>query len=75
MDAPMARDQLRSFVDRLTATDLGTADRREIFREAEDVGFDRDALRLVVHFAKMDTADAKEAWATLTLYMTNSVLF
>lgn len=70
----LAREQLQSFVDRLSQPDLDRRDGLEIYREAMKAGFDRDALHSVVRFAKMDPADAKEAWAILDLYMTHTIL-
>lgn len=70
----LAREQLQSFVDRLSRPDPDRRDGLEIYREAMAAGFDRDALHGTVRFAKMDRADAKEAWATLDLYMSFTVL-
>lgn len=63
-----AAEHLRSFIDRIRRND-SPADRKEIYREAKQWGFDIPALKLVARFAKMDKADAQEAWATLELYM------
>ena len=70
----LARDMLKSFVERLARPHQSLEDRKAIYREAKMAGFDREALRQTVAFAKMDKADAREAWATLDLYMTNTVL-
>lgn len=70
----LARDMLKSFVGRLTRPNQSLEDRKAIYREAKAAGFDREALRQTVAFAKMDKADAQEAWAMLELYMTNTVL-
>lgn len=70
----MAREQLQSLVDRLAQAGLSLPERSALYREAKAAGFDREALTGVVRFAKMDRADAKEAWAILDLYMTYTVL-
>lgn len=71
---PLARDQLNSLIQRLTAPDVEPYDAAMAYREARELGFDVTILRQVVRYAKMDPADAKESWNTLVLYMTHSVL-
>lgn len=68
-----AREQLQSLVDRLSRS-VENADKREIYKEAKEAGFDNTALRAVVKFAKMDKADAEVAWSVLSLYMTYTIL-
>lgn len=69
-----AKEQLRSFVDRVERLseekDALTADIREVYSEAKGVGFDTRILRQVVRMRKLDKADLQEQEAVLDLYLT-----
>lgn len=69
-----AKDQLRSFVDRVERLEEErsalTADIREVFSEAKGTGFDTKIMRQVVRMRKLDKADFQEQDAILDLYLT-----
>lgn len=68
-----AREQLRSFVDRIERLDEErsalTADIREVFSEAKGTGFDSKIMRQVIRLRKLDRADFQEQEAILDLYL------
>lgn len=71
----LAAEQLRSMIGRLSKDGVTAEDRAALYREAKSYGFDRDALKGAVRFAKMDKAEAQEAWAMLDLYVSCGVLY
>lgn len=68
-----AREQLRSFVDRIERLDEErsalTADIREVFSEAKGTGFDSKIMRQVIRLRKLDKAEFQEQEAILDLYL------
>lgn len=69
-----ARDQLYSFVQRAERLneeiDGLSKDRKEVFAEAKDQGFDTAVIRKVIQRRKHNSADIAEADAILDLYET-----
>jgi uncharacterized protein (UPF0335 family) len=67
-----AKDQLRSFVERVERLEEEkkalSEDIREVYAEAKGDGFDVKIMRQVVRLRKMDKADFQEAEAMLELY-------
>jgi uncharacterized protein (UPF0335 family) len=68
-----AKDQLRSFIERIERLEEEraalTADIREVYSEAKGSGFDTKVMRQVVRLRKLDTADRQEQDAILDLYL------
>jgi uncharacterized protein (UPF0335 family) len=68
-----AKDQLRSFIERIERLEEERAslstDIREVYSEAKGTGFDTKAMRHVVSLRKLDTADRQEQEAILDLYL------
>ena len=68
-----AKDQLRSFVERIERfseeKDALAKDIREVYSEAKGTGFDTKSLRAVVRLRKLDTAERQEQEAILDLYL------
>lgn len=68
-----AKDQLRSFIDRVEKLEEErnalTADIREVYSEAKGTGFDTKIMRQVVRMRKLDKADFQEQEAILDLYL------
>jgi uncharacterized protein (UPF0335 family) len=68
-----AKDQLRSFIERIERLEEEraalTADVREVYSEAKGSGFDTKVMRQVVRLRKLDTADRQEQDAILDLYL------
>ena len=68
-----AKDQLRSFIERIERLEEERAalstDIREVYSEAKGTGFDTKAMRAVVRLRKLDTADRQEQEAILDLYL------
>ncbi|HEX3755358.1 MAG TPA: DUF2312 domain-containing protein [Rhizomicrobium sp.] len=68
-----AKDQLKSFVDRIERLEEEraalTADIREVYSEAKGTGFDTKIMRQVVRMRKLDKADFQEQEAVLDLYL------
>ena len=72
--AAFAKDQLKSFIDRIERLNeereaLG-ADIREVFAEAKGTGFDTKIMRQVIRMRKLDKAEFQEQEAVLDLYLT-----
>lgn len=69
-----AKDQLKSFIDRIERLneerDALSADIREVFAEAKGTGFDTKIMRMVLRMRKLDKADFQEQEAILDLYLT-----
>jgi uncharacterized protein (UPF0335 family) len=75
-DAPatvFAKDQLRSFVERVerltSDKDEIASDIRDVYAEAKGQGFDVAALRAIIRLRKIDTDKRREAEAILDTYM------
>jgi uncharacterized protein (UPF0335 family) len=69
----VARDQLRSIVDRLERmeeekSDIA-ADIKEIYAEAKGNGFDTKTIRKVIRLRKQDKAEREEQEALLDVYL------
>jgi uncharacterized protein (UPF0335 family) len=68
-----AKDQLRSFIERIERLEEEraalSADIREVYSEAKGTGFDTKAMRQVVRLRKLDSADRQEQEAILDLYL------
>ena len=68
-----AKDQLRSFIERIERLEEEraalSADIREVYSEVKGTGFDTKAMRAVVRLRKLDTADRQEQEAILDLYL------
>jgi uncharacterized protein (UPF0335 family) len=68
-----AKDQLKSFVDRIERLneerEALSTDIREVYGEAKGTGFDVKILRQVIRMRKMDKADFQEQEAILDLYL------
>jgi len=69
-----AKDQLRSFVNRIERLEEErhalSADIREVYSEAKGTGFDTKILRMVIRMRRLDKADFQEQEAMLDLYLT-----
>ncbi len=69
-----AKDQLKSFIDRIERLEEErnalTADIREVYSEAKGTGFDTKIMRQIVRMRKLDKADFQEQEAILDLYLT-----
>lgn len=67
-----AKDQLRSFIERIERLEEEkaalAADIREVYAEAKGDGFDPKIMRQVVRLRKLDQADYQEQEAMLELY-------
>lgn len=70
-----AKDQLRSFVNRIERLEEEraalSADIREVYSEAKGSGFDTKILREVIRLRKLEKADFQEREAVLDLYLTS----
>ncbi len=68
-----AKDQLKSFIDRIERLEEErnalTADIREVYSEAKGTGFDTKIMRQIVRMRKLDKADFQEQEAILDLYL------
>ena len=72
-DTSVARDQLRSIVERIERLEEEKQaiadDSKEVFAEAKGKGFDVKTLRTVVRMRKIEAAERQEQEAMLDLYM------
>jgi len=72
-DTSVARDQLRTIVERIERMEAEkksiAQDIREIYVEAKANGFDTKTLRKVVSLRKLEAAEREEQEATLNLYL------
>lgn len=72
-DTSVARDQLRSIVERIERLEEEKQaiadDIKEVFAEAKGNGFDVKTLRTVVRMRKIEAAERQEQEAMLDLYM------
>lgn len=68
-----ARDQLKSFVERIERLEEEKAalagDIRDLYAEAKSTGFDTKALRAVVRLRKQDASERQDQEAVLATYM------
>ena len=71
--AGIARDQLRSIIERIERLEEEKQaiadDIREVYAEAKANGYDTKTLRAVVRIRKQDTAERQEQEALLDLYL------
>jgi uncharacterized protein (UPF0335 family) len=71
-NTPLAKDRLRSFVERIERVEeekAGLADDiREIYAEAKGAGFDTKIIRQVIKERKMSAEDRAEQAALLDVY-------
>jgi uncharacterized protein (UPF0335 family) len=69
----VARDQLRSIVERIENLDAEKKaiadDIKEVFAEAKGNGFDVKTLRTVIRLRKQDKAERQEQEALLDVYL------
>lgn len=72
-NSPIARDQLRSIVERVERLEEEkktiTEDIKEVYGEAKGNGFDVKTLRQIVKLRKQDSEQRSEEEAMLDLYM------
>ena len=72
-DTSVARDQLRSIVERIERLEEEKKaiadDIRDVFAEAKANGFDVKTLRTVVRMRKIEAAERQEQEAMLDLYL------
>lgn len=70
--AAFAKEQLRSFIERVERLEEERAalseDIREVYAEAKGEGYDTKIMRQVVRLRKLDKADFQEQEAILELY-------
>ncbi len=73
LDKAMAKEQLRSFIERVERLEEEraalVADIAEVYSEAKGAGFDAKIMRQVVRLRKLDKADFQEQEAILDLYL------
>ncbi len=73
MSTNFAKDQLRAFISRVERLNEEraalSADIRDVFDEAEGVGFSPKIMRLIIKMRKIDKADLQEQEAPVDLYM------
>jgi uncharacterized protein (UPF0335 family) len=71
--AQTAKDQLRSFVERIERLEEEKAalagDIRDLFAQAKSTGFDTKALRKVIKLRKQDASERRDEEAVLATYM------
>jgi uncharacterized protein (UPF0335 family) len=69
----LARDHLRSFIERIEHLEEEkatlAADIREVYAEAKGTGFDPKIMRQVVRLRKMEPADRQEQEHVLDTYL------
>jgi uncharacterized protein (UPF0335 family) len=69
----LARDHLRSFIERIERLEEEkatlAADIREVYAEAKGTGFDPKIMRQVVRLRKMEPADRQEQEHVLDTYL------
>lgn len=72
-DTTIARDQLKSIVERIERLEEEkqaiAGDIRDVYAEAKANGYDAKTLRKVVSLRKKDSAEREEEEAMLTLYL------
>ncbi len=71
--AQSAKDQLRSFVERIERLEEEKAalggDIKDLFAQAKSSGFDTKALRKVIRLRKQDATERRDEEAVLATYM------
>jgi uncharacterized protein (UPF0335 family) len=71
--AQSAKDQLRSFVERIERLEEEKAalagDIRDLFAQAKSTGFDTKALRTVIKLRKQEASERRDQEAVLATYM------
>ncbi len=71
--AQAAKDQLRSFVERIERLEEEKAalagDIKDLYAQAKSTGFDTKALRTVVRLRKQDATERRDHEAVLATYM------
>jgi uncharacterized protein (UPF0335 family) len=71
--AQSAKDQLRSFVERIERLEEEKAalagDIRDLFAQAKSSGFDTKALRKVIKLRKQEASERRDEEAVLATYM------
>lgn len=71
-NAAFAKDQLKSFIERIERLEEEkaalSADIREVYTEAKGTGFDTKIMRQIIRLRKLDKADYQEQEAMLELY-------
>ena len=72
-DGAVARDRLRSFIERIERLEEEKAalmaDIREVYAEAKSAGFDPKVMRKVIGLRKMDENDRQEEVHLLDTYL------
>lgn len=72
-DTSVARDQLRSIIERIERLEEEKKaiadDIKEVFAEAKGNGFDTKTLRTVVRMRKIEASEREEQEAMLDLYL------
>lgn len=73
MSSAFAKEQLRSFIERIERLEVErealSADIREVYAEAKGAGFETKIMRQVVRLRKLDRADFRERDEILDLYL------
>jgi uncharacterized protein (UPF0335 family) len=68
-----AKDQLKAIVERIEFTEVeikqATDDRKEIYSEAKQAGYDVKALRTIIRMRKQDANERSEQDAILDTYL------
>jgi uncharacterized protein (UPF0335 family) len=71
--AQLAKDQLRSYVERIERLEEEKAalagDIRDLFAQAKSTGFDTKALRTIIKLRKQDAAERRDQEAVVATYM------
>jgi uncharacterized protein (UPF0335 family) len=69
----LAKDQLRSYVERIERLEEEKAalagDIRDLFAQAKSAGFDTKALRTIIKLRKQDAAERRDQEAVVATYM------
>ena len=70
---PLAKDQLKAFVERIERLEeekkATSDDIRDVYAEAKGTGFDTKALRSIVRLRKLDTDERREQQEVLDTYL------
>lgn len=69
----LARDKLKSFVERIEACEVQKAemasDIKDLYTQAELDGFDKKVMRKLIALRKQDASERRDEDAILTTYM------
>lgn len=72
MSEAFAKDELKSFIDRIETMEVekkaAADDIKEIYTEAKGRGYDVKTLRQIIRLRKLDKSDYEEMEAMLELY-------